>query len=391
MVGTWSVLSGGVILGLALVAGITGIPDSYKPVIEVLPELLAPLTVLLAWRYRRSRLLVGAAILVVVSLLVKGPLESALVSGEGLPLAAFRVLLPLNLLLLVLMRDRSVTHPATILHVVAVAAQPFLVSRLLSVFDPSQQPVLVQSMMTPQVSLLVFLVVALVAGLALAMRRGAFDFGLVWVLVDCAVVAYGGFEVDTVSLILAAAQLTWLLGMIEEAYRLAYHDQLTGLPGRRAFDSALQHLTGTYTIAMADVDRFKRFNDRFGHDAGDQALRMVADVLRGVRGGGRAFRYGGEEFVIIFSDAGIEDTREHLEVIRQEIASRNFGVRSVNRPRAKPDKPKPPKQPGRFVKVTISIGVAGPDARKTTAPDVLRAADRAMYRAKKAGRNRLVG
>ena len=75
------------------------------------------------------------------------------------------------------------------------------------------------------------------------------------------------------------------LSAIEAGHSLAFIDELTGLPGRRALERVLRGLTGPYTLAMVDIDRFKKFNDKYGHDAGDEVLRMVAAQLRGVSGG----------------------------------------------------------------------------------------------------------
>ena len=85
---------------------------------------------------------------------------------------------------------------------------------------------------------------------------------------------------------------------------MAYDDELTGLPARRALNEALTRLRGVYTVAMVDIDHFKRFNDEHGHDVGDQLLRMVGARVGEVRGGGRAFRYGGEEFAVLFPGSG---------------------------------------------------------------------------------------
>src|SRR4029077_7824091 len=85
-------------------------------------------------------------------------------------------------------------------------------------------------------------------------------------------------------------------------YCCAFVDALTGLPNRRALDEALARLSGDYALAMVDVDHFKQFNDTHGHDAGDRVLRSVAQQLRATRGG-QAFRYGGEEFCLLFTGA----------------------------------------------------------------------------------------
>jgi diguanylate cyclase (GGDEF)-like protein len=221
------------------------------------------------------------------------------------------------------------------------------------------------------------------------MRRGVFESSALWVLAACALAVVSGRGVDSATLMLATAQLILILGLVEDSYRLAYHDELTGLPGRRALNEALRSLNGDYAIAMIDVDRFKRFNDRYGHETGDQALRMVAECLRGVGGGGRAFRYGGEEFTVLFATGTVPHAREVVDRLRKTIAARKFGLRAPKRPRKKPHKPPKRKTTARQVTVTVSAGVAGPNARRPKAEDVLRAADRALYRAKNAGRNRV--
>src|SRR5258706_15431657 len=105
--------------------------------------------------------------------------------------------------------------------------------------------------------------------------------------------ASGGNAADayvaTAGLILAAS-------LIETSYVLAYHDELTGIRGRRAFNEALLSLDQQYAIAIVDIDHFKNFNDTYGHGTGDQVLRMVATRLAEVSGGGQGFRFGGRGF-----------------------------------------------------------------------------------------------
>ena len=173
---------------------------------------------------------------------------------------------------------------------------------------------------------------------------------------------------------------------------MAYYDELTGLPGRRALNEALLRVGSRYAVAMVDVDHFKRLNDVFGHDVGDQALRMVAGRLSGITGGGKPFRYGGEEFVVLFARASAAEALPHLEAARRAIADASFILRGPRRPRKKPATPRTPRGPQVTVALTVSIGLAEPDQRKGNASpqQVLRAADKALYRAKGAGRNRLM-
>lgn len=167
---------------------------------------------------------------------------------------------------------------------------------------------------------------------------------------------------------------------------MAYIDQLTSLPGRRALNEQMLKLGNNYSIAMLDIDHFKKFNDRYGHDTGDQVLRMVAARIRDVGAGGHAFRYGGEEFSILFPGKKTAEVLETLNGVRERIAGTKFDLRRNDRRNT--DKASKPRGK-QHARVTISIGVAQRDERKPTPTEVLKAADKALYRAKKQGRNRV--
>ena len=151
---------------------------------------------------------------------------------------------------------------------------------------------------------------------------------------------------------------------------MAYRDELTGLPGRRALNECLQRVGATYTIAMVDVDHFKRFNDTHGHDNGDDVLKLVAARLAGVGGGGRAFRYGGEEFAIVMPDTDSEAACKVLDEIRRRFAEIHY-----------------PAQP-QDLWCTFSAGVV--DLHDDCDSLMMASqADAALYRAKAAGRDRI--
>ncbi|MDH4870142.1 GGDEF domain-containing protein [Pseudomonas sp. BN515] len=176
-----------------------------------------------------------------------------------------------------------------------------------------------------------------------------------------------------------------------EAYQMAFRDELTGLPGRRALNERLRRLGRNYVLAMTDVDHFKKFNDTYGHDVGDQVLRLVASRLRKVGGGGKAYRYGGEEFTILFPGKSVEECMPHLEAVRQAIEQYQMHLRDQDsRPKSDDTgRAKRGAASGQTVSVTISIGVAERDAEQRTPEEVIKAADQALYSAKSAGRNRV--
>jgi len=165
---------------------------------------------------------------------------------------------------------------------------------------------------------------------------------------------------------------------------MAYLDELTELPARRALREKFQKMSGTYTVAMVDVDHFKKFNDTYGHDTGDAVLRMIATKLSKVTGGGSSYRYGGEEFSVVFTGKNSEDARPHLETLRQTIANSPFVIDRASR--RKSDK-KMKARKNKTVTVTVSIGVADSKSKTATSWDVLKLSDKALYRAKAKGRN----
>lgn len=207
--------------------------------------------------------------------------------------------------------------------------------------------------------------------------------GLFWMLPKTFILPF------TLNIMCSQVMLMIAAAVAHEAYQMAFRDELTGLPGRRALNERMQRLGRNYVLAMTDVDHFKKFNDTHGHDVGDQVLRLVASKLSKVTGGGRAYRYGGEEFAVVFAGKTLDECMPHLEMIRETIATYNIQLRNQdNRPQDD--------QQGRqrrgaagasSVSVTISIGVAERLMEHRTPEEVLKAADQALYSAKGAGRN----
>ncbi len=173
----------------------------------------------------------------------------------------------------------------------------------------------------------------------------------------------------------------------DELQKLVCLDGLTGIANRRAFDQALalewRRFTRTHapmSLLMVDVDYFKRYNDCFGHLAGDDCLKAVAGVLHGMakRAGDVAARYGGEEFVLLLPQTPLEQA----EKIAQDLCDQVYGLA----------RPHPCSDAAPVVTVSVGVaclahqvgdGVAGADYLQ----ELLSAADKALYRAKAAGRN----
>lgn len=176
-------------------------------------------------------------------------------------------------------------------------------------------------------------------------------------------------------------EIARLQSHLEQVRREAMTDALTNLANRKAFDERLAELCDSTSVAplalaVLDIDHFKRFNDTWGHQTGDQVLRYVATVLARTCPGDRfAARFGGEEFAIIFPGEKAGAVTTVLENIRQEVASRSLRRRSTN---------------DDLGTVTISAGFAE-RLPGEGAGALLGRADAALYDAKRKGRNCVVG
>src|SRR5207237_1842303 len=212
----------------------------------------------------------------------------------------------------------------------------------------------------PPAALVVFVLALVVLARRAILQVTALESGAVWSLVAAFLaLGAGGGGLDS-SAYFATGGLILVLSLIETWHGMAYDDELTGLPARRALNEALVRLHGVYTVAMVDVDHFKRFNDEHGHDVGDQLLRMVGARLGELGGGGRAFRYGGEEFAVLFPGKTLDEARTHLEAVRRTIEGAAFTLRGPHRPRTRPESPAPAGS-RRRIAVTVSIGAAAAD------------------------------
>ena len=202
---------------------------------------------------------------------------------------------------------------------------------------------------------------------------------------------------------MASAAVILAVSIVETSYAMAYHDELTGLPSRRAFNEAGARVQAPYTVAVVDIDHFKSVNDTYGHDTGDEVLCLVASKLAQVTGGGQAFRVGGEEFSILFPAKPAQEVLVDLDMLRVRIEQSTFRLRGTDRRTASrgADRRAPGQKKVRRsrtkssltrtgeLQVTVSIGVAEPTTKHPHLDDVIELADKALYRAKQGGRNRV--
>lgn len=313
-------------------------------------------------------------------------------------------LLPLNLVALSFVRDRGIISPKGRRRIALIVAQIALVAVILFV-HPIQaftEQAMRNAILPPQYSewshmsewnhlsepaLLVFTLCGIGMLIYLLHRRRPTESGLFWTMI-AAFVGLDNSAAHFTSIYFATGGLILTIAVLETSYTMAYRDELTQLPSRRALNENLLKLGNAYALAMVDVDHFKSFNDTYGHATGDQVLQMIASRLAEVSGGGKAFRYGGEEFAVVFANKSLDEAYPSLESLRKSIEHSKFMVRGHDRRRAKTGRTKEKSRSGKKrVVVTVSIGASSANGQPFRADEVLAAADKALYRAKSNGRN----
>ena len=406
---------GGVLLAMAVVPLESGWFPVSAPVVGFYYFAAFAAAAALAWRFHSGRLLVS-----VFTLFLAHRAVHFFSSGTLLPFSPGRIafeaitlLIPLNFVLLSLSKEQGVSVPLLLPHLGVLFLESVFVAVICrpdqtigpGFLHPGFLGTAWWHLRVPPLGIFFFFSAWATLVTRLFLLRTTAEGALLWSLVAI----FLGLEKGAVGTIADAYVATSALilagSIVENSYNLAYLDELTTLPARRAFNDALFGLQPPYTIAVVDIDHFKKFNDTYGHEVGDHVLRMVASELARVSGGGHSFRVGGEEFLILFPGKTLRETAPHLERLRAVIQNSVFQVRCGSDRRRIPrpgerrrrirrkvwrSRRAPGTRGNLCLSVTVSIGAAEPSARSQEVVQVIRAADKAVYRAKAGGRNQVV-
>jgi diguanylate cyclase (GGDEF)-like protein len=361
---------------------------------------------LLAWRFHSTRILFSVLILLLAHHAIVFLSDSHGISREPGRTAfeAVSLLIPLDFIFLTFFPERSSEGSTWFGFGVLLFFESIFVAVLSRPDQPS--PVflhfsILQSYQPrmPQPALFLFIVAMCLLVVRSLQLHKAIESGMFWSLCAACLGLFAGAIGKHADVYFAIAAFVLASSIVESSYSLAYHDELTGLPSRRAFNEALLRLKRPYAIAVVDIDHFKKFNDSYGHDTGDQVLRLVASRLARVGGGGDAYRVGGEEFTILFPGKSIAQATDYVELLRLNIENSSFRVRSGEErrkaPRANERRTLSRNRPGPrlvsqpiTISVTVSIGIAEAQPRQRV-EIVIEHADKALYKAKQSGRNRI--
>ncbi len=382
------------IAALMIRVGVLAEPNS--PTVRFFPLVLLGAGLALSAFFRRSRLFFAMVMLLLAHIAFAWIVPHLAATSARVVSSAIALLLPLNLGVLVYLRERGIISPAGRRRWAWIAAEIVAVSILCTHWLAFPASYLSRAFVPlglsrwshlSQPALVVFMLASVAIIVPLIRRYHAIESSLLWTLVAAFVALRVGGSTPMAGVFFATGGMVLIVALIETSYSMAYLDELTQLPSRRALNEALLKLGDTYTIAMADVDHFKKFNDTYGHESGDQALRLVSSRLAHIAGGGKAYRYGGEEFALVFPGKLSEEVFVYLDRMRRVIEQSTFMVRGKDRRKGKRAAAKGAKKE---INVTVSIGLASTNGDRLLPSEVLRMADQALYKAKAKGRNCVV-
>lgn len=388
------------------------LPFDPAPMFDYGAYLLLALTMILSLVFKRSKIFFISVVLLIALLFFAWQASVASVTRSEFEIIAlvYGLVIPINFAIILAYQERQllsvygasrfalILAQGVIFTYLYLSPQAWLASAIRFEIFPTASLTWASAFLeiAPQPILLGWLLTCVTILIVAYINRATAQYGmlgsyLAYVIAIPMSLVPHGFE-----MFVAAAALLLFVTTLSDSYNMVFQDELTGLPGRRALNQHMSSLGNRYVLAMLDVDHFKKFNDQHGHDVGDQVLQMVARQIGNVKGGGKAYRYGGEEFSVVFSSKQKDEAFYYLDDVRKSIQNYEMVIRDDEaRPEIPSDETTRLRSRGSYrhatkkVSVTISIGVADKSDRAETAEQVLRKADQALYRAKQAGRNQV--
>ncbi|MEZ9893169.1 GGDEF domain-containing protein [Vibrio lentus] len=377
------------------------VTDSNLGFASNLPYILLSVAVLLCHTFRQGRMAMVSLTMLVAYFIIQVRLQTPLNTGTTLlELSLLAALVPVTCLLVYAFPDNGVNSKSMFLYALVVVLfmvwAQLIVSHfhaggfeswsegiLFTVRDFSKLPFILMLYSLCLLGLTSILVLVYNRSIDVVVYSAILLSSSTFIFFDIQYISSTMFSLSGILIIVY---------VMSASHDMAFNDQLTNIPGRHALEVDMKHLGRKYSMAMVDIDHFKKFNDTYGHDIGDDVLKLVARILRETTGGAKAYRYGGEEFTIIFKGKNTEQVKEHLQVLISEIQNYDMIIRNTH---DRPDDHEVGMQkrgkngkPTKVVNVTVSIGLS--DSTTTKQPEeVLKLADNALYKAKETGRNKL--
>jgi diguanylate cyclase (GGDEF)-like protein len=379
-----------------------GLPTLTLPfLIRIYPYVVMAAGIWFGWRFNRSRLIFVILVLAFAdrSLLIFAEGSGASVGTGRIVYNAVCILLPVNLVVISLIKERGFITwhgkwPLGMILLQMIAVTLICVWNQLS-YSPYLEYSFIKLRLfnlipMAQPGLIAFGVAFFSLMFRYVRNRSSIECAFFWTLVSSFFALALGDIGSMSTIFFATSGLVLVISHIETSFNFAFYDDLTGLPARRAFNETLSKIAGRYyTVAVIEIDSFKKISDRYGILVADQVLRMVASELEKVTGGGLSYRYSGQRFAVVFPVKFADEAIPHLESLRKRVELYGFILRGPRRPREKPVNPEKFKGSQKRISLTIAIGVLERQDKNIKPKYVIKAADQALLNAQEEGGNQI--
>ena len=375
-----------------------GLPMLLQQPIAALPYIVLTFGLIFGWYFASSRMILSLLVLALADrALVLFPSTDAgqtAVSQTVIAITAF--LVPLNLLAFSIFKEDSLSTLRGVTRVVLVLAQPFLLlwlclpdqHDLASSFAREYIPSLYMAWTPiPQPALFAFATAFLLHIIRFVLHRDPLEGGAIWAL--CAIfVAYHtsryGWKPTNFFM---AAGLILFVTLLQSFYQRTYRDELTGIPGRLAYDEAITQLGKRFSVAVISIDQLTQYANTHGKPVSEQILKLVAPRVQTACIDGQVFRTTGEDLTVLFPGKSTTETLGTLETVRKTIGAISLLLRGRDRVWEKEREAQKTGSRDQALPVTLSIGVAERVDDNATLTLVIKSAYRGLYEAKGVGGN----
>jgi diguanylate cyclase (GGDEF)-like protein len=375
-----------------------GLPMWLQQPIAALPYIVLIFGLIFGWYFASSRMILSLLVLALADralvLFPSTDVDQAAVSQTIVAMTAF--LVPLNLLAFSILKEDSLSTLLGVTRVVLVLIQPFLLlwlclpdqHDLASAFSREYIPSLYTKWTPiPQPALFAFATALLLHFVRFVLHRDPLEGGAIWALLAIFVAYHTSRYGWQSTNFFMAAGLILFVTLLQSFYQRTYRDELTGIPGRLAYDEAIGQLGKRFSLAVISIDQLSQYANIHGKPVSDQILKRVAPRIQAACAEGQVFRTSGEELTVLFPEKSATETLMTLESVRKTIEAIGLFLRGRDQVLEKQRGLIKAGSRDRALPITLSIGVAEKLSESATLSLVIKSAYRALYEAKGIGGN----
>jgi GGDEF domain-containing protein len=377
----------------------SGLPPWVQGPVHAFPFVVLAFGLFFGWYLSSSRLILSLIVLGIAdrSLALLPPADQPGESAHQVIFSALALLLPLNLMAVSIIKEEAMSSWRGAVRLPLVLIQPVLVWWLAQpgqawIGHSLQQPLLpvltASWTVLPQPALLAFLGAVFLIGIRFALNRNPLDSGIFWSVIASFVAVQGFHHGWTPTNFFAAAGLILFVTLLQASHQETYRDELTGVPGKLAYDQAVSGLGSRYVLAVVGIDQLKQYGNQHGKPVSEQMLRLIAPKIMAAAGVGKVHRLAGEEFTVLFPKKSATETLVDLGAIRKAVEETQLYLRGRDRVWEGGGTARQ-KSGDVALSATVSIGVAESGGARSSLALVTKAAYRALYEAKGEGGNRV--